>query len=60
MKDEHGNRKFNLIISSIGLSISLICLILEIVLMKKSIAFWITLTICNLCILLGNLIRKKE
>ena len=60
MKDESGNKKFNLIISAIGLFISLICLILEIVFMKKSIIFWATLSICNFCILMGNLIRKNN
>ena len=58
MKEDNGNKKFNIIVSSIGLFISIVCLVLEIVLMKKSIAFWATLTICNACILIGNVIRR--
>ena len=60
MEREKSKYKFSIILSIIGLFICLICLILEIFIIKESMLFWIILLVCNLIILIGNLYEYKK
>lgn len=61
MKEEEKSKlKYGIIISTIGIIISLICLISELVILNKSGLFWIIILICNILILIGNLYTYKK
>ena len=59
-KEEKSKLKFNIILSLIGLLISLIFLILEILIIKQGLMFWIAIAGCNLLIFLGNYYEYKK
>lgn len=52
--------KFSIIISLIGVIISLICLILEIISKGTSITFWVILLSCNISIMLANISNYRK
>ena len=61
MKEEEKSKlKYGIIISIIGIIISLICMIGEIIIFKIIPFFWIIILICNITILIGNLYEYKK
>ena len=61
MKEEEKSKyKFGIIIALIGVIISLICLLLEIFMLKTSPLFWIIILTCNIIILTGNIYGYKN
>lgn len=61
MKEEEKSKyKFNIIISLIGILISIICIIYEILILKSFPIFWIIILSCNLIILMGNIYEYKK
>ena len=61
MKEEEKSKlKYGIIISIIGVVISVICMIGEIITFKKVPIFWIIILSCNLTILIGNLYAYKK
>ncbi|MBQ9024568.1 MAG: hypothetical protein IJ105_05025 [Bacilli bacterium] len=59
-EEEKSKIRYSVIISLIGIAISLICLILELVLIKRFSVFWTIILICNILILLGNYYEYKK
>ena len=57
---EKSKAKFNMILSIIGIVISIVCLLLEIFIIKSGIIFWLILLICNITILIGNYLEFKN
>lgn len=61
MKEEQRSKlKYGIIISAIGIIISLICIILETITFKNFPIFWIIILVCNLLILIGNFYTYKK
>lgn len=61
MKEEEKSKyKFNIIISLIGIVISIICMIYEIFISKSFPMFWIIIFSCNIVILIGNIYEYKK
>ena len=61
MKEEQKSKlKYGIIISTIGIIISLICIIFETITFKNFPLFWIIILVCNLLILIGNFYTYKK
>ena len=61
MKEEEKSKyKFGIIMATIGVIISIICLLLEIFMLKTSPIFWIIILVCNVTILTGNIYCYKN
>lgn len=52
--------KFSIIISLIGVIISLICLIFEIISKGSSITFWVILLTCNISVMFANIANYRK
>lgn len=52
--------KFNIIISLIGILISLICLLCEMFILKGELIFWLIIFSCNLVIFISNFHEYKK
>ena len=57
---EKSKSKFNMLLSIIGIVISIVCLLLEIFVIKSGIIFWIIILTCNILVLIGNYYEYKK
>jgi len=57
---ERSKIKMNIILTIIGIIIALACFLIEILLLKMSGIFWLILLICDIAILIINVVEYKK